>query len=214
MILFIFAYLLLTHSRFISSTGDHHNFNLDDFSWFTEDDHIIPPEQLHMPNEQSPPKVQHQNQENSKIDEIRQSSRKRRKSSDEILRLEGEVKKANSILEEARKTGKGSLKKPKTEYSNNAPAIRQRRIRSEEDEKRRKERLMKHKIKAKARRDSKTPKEKDEERERQKLRDKKRREWLKLPGNEVELGAKMLKQRASSHRTYIKKRVSKSKPQS
>lgn len=59
----------------------------------------------------------------------------------------------------------------------------------------------------KARRDARTPEQKSAYQSKQRERERKRREWLKLPGNEAEREAKKLKNQASFNRHFAKPRT-------
>lgn len=119
--LYSFAYFALINFSIVSTASDdqsnEYNYNIDDFSWFTDHDHIVSPEQLHLQNASSSPKIQHKVQLDEKRNKKVKQGQKRRRSpqyySAALERTEIELKKANEKLEEARNTGKGSLAKQK-----------------------------------------------------------------------------------------------------
>ncbi|PWN33368.1 uncharacterized protein FA14DRAFT_180019 [Meira miltonrushii] len=210
--LYNLVYFSLLHFPVISIASDiqvhNHNYNVDDFSWFTENDNIVSPEHLQLPNELSSLKARHQAQMSGKTKQkVTQGSNRRRSHeyfNTVLQKTEGELIEANKILEEARKTGKGSLSKPKSAVQTDQ-AIRAKQKRDdlvkqggtqyEEFKKMRRNR-------EKARREARTPEQKEVDKAKKKLRARIRRNWLKLPGNEAEREAKRLKNRASVSPTF------------
>lgn len=205
----IFTCLLLLNFRLVFTTND---FNSDDFSWFTEKDHIVSPDQMHLSNEPSSPKAQHESQMSGKIKMNRGTKRRRSPEYYKAVlgRTEGELKKANEKLEEARKTGKGSLREPK-KFVEKEKAIKQRLKRNERLKKGGKEYeeyLEARRNRQREKRLAYTPEQKKAYQAKQREKEQKKREWLKLPGNEAELEARRLKNRASLSRHFAKtKRV-------
>ncbi|PWN33369.1 uncharacterized protein FA14DRAFT_185168 [Meira miltonrushii] len=204
---FYFAYLLLLNLPFISTTDD---FDSNDFSWFTDNDNIVSSEQMHLPNDSSSPKVQHRAQEsvNVKVKRITKRRRSPAYYSARLKDMEGELKQANEKLEQARITGEGSLKKPK-KFAEANKAVRERLQRNERVMKGGKEYdeyLKLRRDRQRARRLAYTPEQKKLVQFKQREKEQKKRDWLKLPGNEAELEAWKLKHRASLNRHFAKER--------
>lgn len=198
---YIFISLLLFHFRIVSIAV--HDFNLND-SPPSENDQIVSSEQLSLPNKALEARA------SEKDKEKRKRVTKRRRSPEYygaiLEKTERKLNEAKEKLEEARKTGIGSLIKPKM-FAQTHKAVREKQKRDQ----RAKVGGLQYEEYLKVRRETKkakwqalTPQQKEVQRAKKRAREQKKRDWFKLPGNEAEREAETLRNRANFNRFHAK----------